>query len=415
MDSDGSLPQFIALVFLLILSAFFSSAETALTSLSKIRLKHMVSEGVKGADAIEKITENPKRLLTSILIGNNLVNVGASVVTTGLAIKLSGNNAFAIGAATFLLTFAILVFGEVTPKTLANQYSEKFSLFLAEPIKLVVLVFTPAAALLGYVTSGMISLFGGDPNKSTPLITEAEFKTIVNVSEEEGVLEVFEKRVIHNVFDFGDFHSRDIMTPRTDIFALSDEATYEEAAALFKEERFSRVPVYKESLDRIVGILHLKDFAFLEPNEFDIKVHMRNPFFTYESKPTRELFNLMRNEGIAMTIILDEYGGTAGLVTLEDLVEEIVGEISDEYDDEEKEIEEVREHEYIVEGGAKISDVNEMLETDIESEDYESIGGFVVGVLGHIPKPGEEVSTEGLKFIIEEVEKNRIVKLRIYT
>lgn len=409
----GSQWLFLVLIVLILLSAFFSASETALTSISKIRLRNMVEENVKNADKISKLIENPNKLLSAILIGNNLVNIGASSLATAMAIQISGSGG--IGIATGLMTIVILIFGEITPKTIAAQNSEKVSLFVVNIISAVVFVFTPVVKVLNIVTSLIIRLLGGNNSAKAPLITEAELKTMVNVSHEEGVLEVDERRMINNVFDFGDAKAKDVMTPRTDMIALDDQASYEEIMQLFKEERFSRLPVYHESMDDIIGILYLKDIAFIDGANFQIENYMREPFFTYESKPTSELFSQMRTKRIPVAIILDEYGGTSGLVTIEDMVEEIVGEIADEYDEQEEEIEVIKEDEYIIGGSAKLDDVNEMIGTRLESEDFDTIGGYVIGVLGRFPDAGEIVETDNMKVKVEEVDKNRIEKLRVFT
>lgn len=238
---------------------------------------------------------------------------------------------------------------------------------------------------------------------------------MVNVSHEEGVLEVDERRMINNVFDFGDLKAKDVMTPRTDMVCVEDTITYDEIVSIFKEERFSRLPVYHESVDNIIGILYVKDIIFIDEQHFKITDYMREPFFTYESKPISELFSEMRGNRIRAAVILDEYGGTSGLVTLEDLVEEIVGDIADEYDEQEKEIEVIKEDEFIVDGSTRLEDVNEMIGLHLASEDFDTIGGYVIGILGSFPDGGEEVETDNIKIVVEEVDKNRIEKLRIYT
>lgn len=409
----GSQWLFLVLIVLILLSAFFSASETALTSISKIRLRNMMEENVKNADKISKLVEHPNKLLSTILIGNNLVNIGASSLATAMAIEISGSGG--VGIATGLMTIVILIFGEITPKTLAAQNSEKISLLVVNMIAILVTVFTPVVKVMNIVTGFIIKLLGGNNTAKAPLITEAELKTMVNVSHEEGVLEVDERRMINNVFDFGDAKAKDVMTPRTDMIAIDDKASYEEIIQIFQEERFSRLPVYHESMDNIVGILYLKDIVFINEANFRIENYMRDPFFTYEFKPTAELFSQMRIKRIPIAIILDEYGGTSGLVTIEDMVEEIVGEIGDEDDEQEEEIEVIKEDEYIIGGSAKIDDVNEMIGTRLESEDFDTIGGYIIGVLGRFPDAGETLETDNMKVKIEEVDKNRIEKLRVYT
>ena len=317
---DGSPVLIGLLIFLVCCSAFFSASETALTSLSRIRLRNMVEENVKNADLIMRLLEDPNRLLSSILVGNNLVNNGASALTTTLAIQIFRGNSGGAGIATIVITVIILIFGEITPKTIAAQKAEKVALAVVKIISFCVLVFRPVVAVLNVVTGGLIRLLGCNPNEKAPLITEAELKTMVNVSHEEGVLELDERKMINNVFDFGDSKAKDV--------------TYGEYVRQVQEEGFSRMPVYGEDLDDIVGILYVKDIFYLDEATFSAEKYMREPFFTYESKPLDELLAELKNSRLADAIVLDEYGGTSGMITTEDIVEEIVGEIGDEYDDE---------------------------------------------------------------------------------
>ena len=414
MEDPGSWWLILILLILVCGSAFFSASETALTSLNKIKLRNMVEENVKNADKIQKLIDDPNRLLSSILIGNNLVNNAAASLTTMIAVSLLGGQS-GVGAATMIITIIILIFGEITPKTLASQNAEKVSIGVAKIISGVVIISTPVVKVMNLITNGLIRILGGDTSGKTPTITEAELKTMVNVSHEEGVLEVDERRMINNVFDFGDSKAKDVMTPRTDMICVEDNITYDEIVSIFKEERFSRLPVYHESVDNIVGILYVKDIIFIDVENFKTTDYMREPFFTYESKPISELFSEMRNNRIPAAIVLDEYGGTSGLVTLEDMVEEIVGDIADEYDEQEKEIEVIKEDEFVVDGSTRLEDVNEMIGLHLESEDFDTIGGYVIGILGSLPDGGEEVEENGIKIVVEEVDKNRIEKLRIYT
>jgi len=407
--------QVFALLILLSLSAFFSASETALMSLSKIRLRHMVEEKVKGADIISRLVEESSKLLGSILVGNNIVNIGASALATSLAISLWGNAG--VGIATGVMTLLVLVFGEITPKSLAVQNTEKTALKVAKIIYIITIILSPIVTVLMTVTNLIIKLFGGNPEKQASFITEEELKTMVDVSHEEGVLEGDEKKMIYNVFEFGDSQAKDVMTPRTDMIAVEINSTYDEIIDLFKREQFSRMPVYEDNTDNIIGILYIKDLFFFEGNKekFDLKQLIRPPFFTYEFKVTSELFAEMRAKRTPMAIVLDEYGGTAGIVTMEDLVEEIVGDIEDEYDENDEEIQVIKEDEYVVDGSTRIDFLNEMIGTNIESEDFDSIGGFVIGILGRLPEPGENVEYDHIKFIVEDIDKNRIEKLRVLT
>lgn len=400
---------------LLFSSAFFSASETALMSLSKIRIRHMVEEKIKGAETVSTLVNNPSKLLGAILVGNNIVNIGASALATSLAIDYFGSSG--VGIATGIMTILVLIFAEITPKSLAADNSEKVALKVASIITFFTKILGPVITILIKFTNIIIKGLGGKVDKVQPFITEEELRTMVHVSHEEGVLESEEKQMIYNVFEFGDTQVKDVMIPRTDMVAVEINATYDDIINIFQEEQFSRIPVYQGITDNIVGILYVKDLIFYEgdKNSFDINEHMRETYFTFEFKRTTELFEKMREKRIKFAIVLDEYGGTAGIITLEDIIEEIVGDIQDEYDQHEKEIEVIREDEYIVDGSMKIDLVNELLGINIETEEFDSIGGFVVGEFGRLPKIGETKEYNNIKFIIENIDKNRIDKLRILT
>jgi putative hemolysin len=405
----------VLLIILIALSAFFSASETALTSVSKIKLLNMIDENVetKRSEKILKLMENPQKLLSAILIGNNIVNIGASSIATLLAIKFFPYNG--VGVATAVMTVIVLIFGEITPKTMAAQEAEKLALGVVNIINIIVIVLTPTIAVLNIVTGFLVRVLGGNSDEKTPTITQAELKTMVNVSHEEGILQGEEKKMLNNVFDFRDSRAIEVMTPRTDISALEKDASYEDVVNIFKEEKFSRIPIYEESLDNIIGVLYLKDvFAAGEKNFSIVKV-MREPYYTYETKDISSLLKEMRTKRVGLAVVLDEYGGTSGIVTVEDLVEEIMGKISDEFDDDDDEISAVKEDEYIVDGTARIDDVNEMIGTNIECIHAETIGGYVTVILGRFAKKGEVVedSTNHLVMTVEEIDKNRIDSLRI--
>lgn len=415
MTVDGSPVLIILLIILVCGSAFFSASETALTSLSKIRLRNMVDENIKNADIIARLVEDPNRLLSSILVGNNLVNNGASALTTALAIQMfSGDTESGAGVATIIITIIILIFGEITPKTVAAQKAEKVALLVCKIINFCVIIFKPVVAVLNVVTGVLTRMCGCIPGEKVPLITAAELKTIVNVSHEEGVLELDERTMINNVFDFGDSKAKDVMTPRTDIVAVPLGVTYDEYVHMVKNEGFSRIPVYGEDLDDIVGILYVKDIFFLDEDEFSAETFMREPLFTYESKPIAELLAEMKNSRLGVAIVLDEYGGTSGLVTMEDMVEEIVGDIEDEYDDDEEEIEFIKENEFVVDGSTRLEDFNEMVGAELYCEEVDTIAGYILVKLGNFPVVGQELETDGLKIVVEEMEKRRIEKVHIF-
>lgn len=414
---EGPSPYLVGILFFCILgSCFFSAAETALASLNKMRLRNMVEDNVKNADKISKLLEDPNQLLCSILIGNNLVNNGAAALTTTIAIQLFGGNAGS-GAtiATAFITIVILIFGEITPKTIATQNSEKVALWVVNVLVVVVALCKPFVAVLRVITGGMIRLFGANPDAKVPIITEAELKTIVNVSHEEGVLEMDERMMINNIFSFGESRAKDVMTPRTNMVAVSIDVTYEEFVELIQKEGVSRIPVYQEDMDDIVGILYVKDIFFVSQAEFSAEQYMREPYFTYESKPIDELFAHMRSTHLAVSIVLDEYGGTAGLVTMEDIVEEVMGEIEDEYDHEDDGVKMIKDDEFLIDGSLRLEDFNQLLDSQLYSDEVDTIAGYVLMILGNFPVGGEVLKTDGLKIVVEEMEKNRIAKLRIYT
>lgn len=406
--------QIIGLIILIILSSFFSASETALMSISKIRVRHMVEENIKGANRVKELIDNPSSLLASILVGNNVVNIASSSLATVLAINLIGSRGVAIS--TIIMTIVVLIFGEITPKTLASQNSEQISLRVSNPIFIVSKMLKPVVIITTTISKFFIKLLGGKSDSNKPFITEDELKTMVDVSEEEGILKSEEKDMIHNVFQFGDLYAKDVMVQRVDIIALDIEESLDKIISVIKEEGFSRIPIYSNTIDNIVGILNVKDIIFMEDTKgFSLKNYMREITYTYEFRKVTELFKDMNKNRQHMVVVLDEYGGTVGIVTIEDLIEEIVGDISDEYDDEEPEIYVVKEDEYIVEGSVRIEDINELIGTKIESEEFDSIGGFIIGVLGRFPNISEEIIYSNYRFIIEDIDRNRIKKIRIYT
>lgn len=405
----------LVLIVLIFLSGFFSASETALLSLSKIRLKHMVKENIKHAKNIERLLENPNKLLGTILIGNNVVNIGSSAIATALAIKLFPNGG--VGISTVVMTIVILIFGEVTPKNLAIQNSERMSIAVSPVISILVRIFSPLVFVLTKITNVFLRLLGVKDEAKKPFITEEELKTLVDVSSKEGILENEEKEMIYNIFEFGDLRVADVMIQRMDIKAVSVDDSYEEVLETFKKEKFSRLLVYEDTIDNIVGVLYAKDifFADKEKEEFNIKDYIRPPVNTFEFIKISDFFKQMQVNRVHMATVLDEYGGVAGIITMEDIVESIFGEINDEFDETEEEIEVIKEDEYVVNGAAKISDLNDLLGINLESEDFESVGGFIIGEIGRLPKTGEILQYNNIKFIMEKVDKNRIKKIRIFT
>ncbi|MBU5468776.1 hemolysin family protein [Falcatimonas sp. MSJ-15] len=413
MDSTDVM-QLVIVVILIGLSAFFSSAETAFTTVSKIRIRSLCEEGNKRAMKVNKVIEDSGKMLSAILIGNNIVNIGASSLATTLAINIWGS--YATGIVTGVLTLIILIFGEITPKTLATIHAEKIALTYSNIIYGLMWVLTPVIFVVNKLSLGVLTIFRVDPSKKTSTITETELRTIVDVGHEEGVIESDERKMINNVFDFGDSLAKDIMVPRIDMVCISKDDSYEEILSVFKKEKYTRIPVYEDSQDNVIGILNVKDLLLSDnTSEFNVADIMREPYFTYEYKKTSELLDEMKKTSNNISIVLDEYGATAGLITLEDILEEIVGEIRDEYDsDEEDSIRRIKDNEYLIDGIMKLDDINEALDTELESEDYDSLGGLVIEMLDHLPVKGESVEYKNYRFVVEKLDKNRIDKVHMY-
>ena len=414
---DSSVPiQAVTIVLMILLSAFFSSAETAMTTVNRIRIQALIEQGDKRAIILDKVISNSSKMLSTILIGNNIVNISASSLMTTLTIQVLGN--VYVGAATGVLTLIILLFGEITPKTLASLHAEKIALSYAKIIYFLTVILTPVVFIVGKLGNGVMFLLRVDPNAKANPMTEHELRTLVNVSQEDGVIEREEKQMIYNVFDFGDSAAKDVMIPRIDMTFVDINSTYDELMEIFREDMHTRFPVYEENTDNIVGIINIKDLILYPKNqEFSIQKILREPYFTYEYKRTADLMVEMRKASVNLAIVLDEYGSTAGLVTLEDLLEEIVGEIRDEYDeDEEEDLKEIQPgKEYIALGSAKLDDINEALSIHLESEDYDSVGGYIIEQLDSLPSQGQSVTLEnGIRLVVDELDKNRIEVVHIW-
>lgn len=403
------------LLILLYLSSFFSSSETALTTVNRHRLRSLAEDGNVRAQMVLDVLEEQNKMLTAILIGNNIVNLSASALTTIITSKIGGS--LGVGIGTGLLTFVILIFGEISPKTIATLRSEKLSLRNVKIIRILMTVLTPIIFLVNVFSRMYLFILRVDPNERDEAMTEDELRTIVEVSHEEGVIESEEKEMINNVVDLGDSQARDIMVPRVDVVFADVEFSYEELLECFREQRYTRIPVYEESPDNVIGIINMKDLVlYQQGSPFRIRDYLRDAYFTHEFKSTYELFHEMRKESMTMSIVLDEYGSTVGIITIEDILEEIVGEIRDEFD--EQELEDLRklgDREYLVSGSYKLDDLNDELGTELFSEDYDSIGGYLVGLLDHFPEQREEFTTDtGYRLVAEKVDRNRIEEIHLY-
>ena len=413
MDS-GDVTQLIILIILLMLSAFFSSAETALTTVNKIRIRSLADDGSKRAKTVLKITDNSGKMLSAILIGNNIVNVAAASITTSLAYSLGGS---AVAIANAVITIAILLFGEITPKTTATIHAEKLALIYAPIISIFMKIMTPVIFIINGLSNAVLLLLRIDPNAKNQTMTENELRTIVDVSKENGVIESDEKEMIYNVFDLGDAKAKDVMVPRVHVTFADVNTTYEELIEIFREDKFTRLPIFEDSTDNVIGTINMKDLLLFDnTKEFHIRDILREAYFTYEYKNISELLVEMREASFNIAIVLDEYGDTAGLITLEDILEEIVGEIHDEYDENEEDfIKEIGEREYMIEGSTNLDDLNDRLDLQLESEDYDSLGGFIIEHLDRLPEEGDSITTEdGLRLVVESLDKNRIESVHAY-
>lgn len=413
MDTQ-SVTQLIVILILILLSGFFSSAETALTMVNRMRLRTLVEEDFKHAATLQKVIDQYGNMLSTILIGNNIVNISASALATTLAIRVFGN--YAVGLATGILTIVVLIFGEIVPKTLASTNSEKIALAYSSTIYMLMKIMTPVIKIIDGIANIFFRLFRIDADATDSGITESELKTIVDVSHEGGIIETEEREMIYNVFDFGDSLAKDIMIPRIDMTTISIDSTYQELLETFKESMYTRIPVYENDTANIIGLVNVKDLLLVEnTDEFSIRSILRDAYYTYEFKKTADLLMEMRSSASSVAFVLNEYGATVGLITLEDLLEEIVGEIRDEYDEDEKEfIKQLSDREYLITGSMKLDDINDALKTDFDSENYDSIGGIMIEFLDKLPQAGESVVLEdGTTLTADSIKQNRIEWVRM--
>ena len=416
MDA-GDTYLLIILLILLLFSSFFSSTETALMSVNKIKLRSLADGGNKRAALALDITENhTAKMLSAILIGNNIVNVSASSLATTLAYSFGG---YMVSIATLILTVAILVFGEITPKNYATINAEKLTLRYIPVIKFFMTVMTPVIFIINLFSRGIMLILRVDPDAANKAMTEEELRTIVDVSHEDGIIESDEKEMIYNVFDLGDAKAKDIMVPRVHVTFADVNSTFDELIDIFREDKFTRLPIYEDTTDNVIGTINMKDLLLYDygnTKEFHIRDIMREAYFTYEYKNISELLVEMRESTFNIAIVLDEYGEMTGLITLEDILEEIVGEIHDEYDENENElIKKLSDREYVIEGSMSLDDVNDHLGTHLESEDYDSLGGLVIEHLDRLPVAGDQVITsDGIRLVVDKLDKNRIENVRVF-
>ena len=413
MDTIGVI-QIVTLLVLVLLSAFFSSAETAFSTVNRVRLRTLAQENNKGAVRVLAILDQYGKMLSAILIGNNIVNLSASSVATTLAIRVWGSQT--IGIMTGALTFTILIFGEIIPKTWAMQRAESITLIYSRLIRMFMTLLTPIIFIVDKLSNWILRFLHISSEGNNFSITEKELKTYVDVSHEGGVIETEERELIYNVFDFGDTVAKDIMIPRIQMTTVAIDATYQELLSTFQDSMFTRIPVYDGDPDHIIGVVNIKDFILVKDKEkFHLKKLLREAYYTYEYKSVSDLLMEIREKSLSIAFVLSEYGATVGMITMEDMIEELVGEIRDEYDaDEEELIQEIEDGQYLVEGSMKLDDINDALNIELDSEDYDSIGGLIIEKLERLPSDQETILLDnGISLKADGVQDNRILKVLI--
>lgn len=411
----GDLP--LSLIFLLIvlilLSAFFSASETAFSSVNKIRLKNYVDEKRRGSKKALYIAENFDRALSTILVGNNIVNIAAASISTKVATDLFGGNTGLV-ISTVGMTILILVFGEVLPKSFAKEHAESFSLLVSDVLYMLIQLFTPITALLVMLKQLVSKLFGNQKT-DVPSVTEEELKVMVNLSEEEGVIDNKEKELVHRSLDFNDILVGEIFTPRIDIVAVEVNQPIEEIRDIFLQERYSRVPVYEGDIDNVIGILSESDFfsQLVQGKKVNVRELLRTPLFVVESMRISTLLPELQKSKVHMAIVIDEFGGTSGLITLEDILEQIVGEIWDEHDEAVKTFQKINDYEYEFNAELPLDEFCDILGIDELESSSHTLGGWVFEMFERIPTVGESFEYESLTVTVRQVENRRIRKVLV--
>lgn len=411
----------ILLIILISLSAFFSASETALTAFNRSKLKMIAEKNQHKANLLKGWVKRPNEILTSLLIGNNIVNILSSSIATTVAISTFGNNPRSIAIATSLMTVVLLIFGEITPKVVAKTYSTQISYFVIKFAHLLSRIVYPITVLLMFASKIILRLFGVKLDDIAFLITEEEIKSVVSVGEEEGVIEEEEKKMIHSIFEFTDTVVKDIMVPRTTVFAIEASKTLEDVWDIIIGNGYSRIPIYEERIDNIIGVFYIKDlFNVIRTGNLNIEIKnfIRDAYFVPETKPLFEMLEEFKKKKIHMAIVLDEYGGTSGIITIEDLIEEIVGDINDEFDiEQDEEIKKVADNKFIVDALLDVEFLNSELQIDLPvSEDYDSLGGYIYSTLGRIPLEKDSIiheTSNQVEIKVLQVENRRVVKALI--
>lgn len=404
--------QLITIIVLIFLSGFFSSAETAFSTLNRVRMRTLEEEGSKSAARVNKILESYSKMLSAVLIGNNIVNLTASSLTTAFVIKACGN-AY-IGLGTGILTVVILLCGEIIPKTWASLNSERLALAYSSIIYALMKVMTPVIFIVDLLSRCILKLLHVDSRKKNDTITESELKTYVDASHEDGQIESDEREMIYNIFEFSDTCVKDIMIPRTNMVTVNADESINDLIKVFHESMYTRIPVYQEDKDSMIGFVNIKDLFIARisgQKNITLKSLLREAYYTYEYKKNADLLLEMREKSMNVAFVLNEYGSTVGMVTLEDLLEELVGEIRDEYDEDEKElIQKIDDRSYLIEGSMNLSDINDSIGTSLNSDDYDSIGGIIIGQLDRLPEDNESVVlADGTSLQVKGIDQNRIL------
>lgn len=405
------------IMFLLLLGSSIASAiETAMSASSKIKLQNLADNGNKSAKKVLELKNIEQKILSTTLIMNNVFNISLSTVCAIFftqAVKF-----IPMPLVTSVLTVIVLIFGEITPKSLASKYPESFMMFFCDIINFFAVFLSPFVFIFNFISNIVLKPFHIDVEKKEQSLTEEEIKTIVDISHKEGVIEEEEKEIIHNIFDFGELTLKDIMIPKIDMKAINIDASYDDVLNLFKEERYTRIPVFDGSVDNIVGILNIKDFFLYDGTRVEFKINdiMRDTYYLYENTKISDTLTKMKKTSNNFVIVLDEYGSTSGIVTLEDILEEIVGDIKDEFDqDEDDDIKRINDKEYIIDGSIKTDDINEKLGISLKNEEnFDTVAGVIISNINHIPKKGEQIEVDGYKLKVEYMESNRIAKVRLF-
>ena len=417
MIESINLAYLIIFLICLIISAFFSSSETAFISLQRVRIRHLVNSGVAGAEDVAKLTEHPEKLLTTVLLGNNFVNTAAAALGTMIVVSMIEDTTLAVLVSTIAVTMLLLIFSEIVPKTVATRIGERMALVYIRPIRAIAWVLSPVTFFLASIGTGIAKFLGGH-SMSRQLISEEEIRAMISIGREDGSVEDGEAAIMERVFRFGDRQVAEVMTPRPDIVRVEKDTKLDEFLAIFAESPHSRFPVHDETVDNVIGILWIKDVLLAqakgELDETSIVTGLARPvYFVPETKIVGELFGEMQDLRTQVTIVVDEYGGTAGLVTMEQLLEEIVGELGDELAVGHKRIETIDLNTYQVDGGMRLEQANEELAMTLPDGDYDTVAGFILSALGHIPKEGEQLRYGDIAFTITEMKGVKIEKVLI--